>query len=243
MISIIIITKQEEKYISKLLKSIKNQTYKDYEIIVSDAKSTDKTRKIAKSYGCRVIEGGMPSIGRNNGAKVAKGEILLFLDSDVTLHKNFLKLNIEEFNQRNLSTACPLVVPLSKKISDKIIYFLYNSWSRLMQFSVPCVSGFCIFCKKSVFDKAGGFDEKILILEDLDFVKSTLKYGKFRILKSSPIQVSVRKFEKEGRIKMTLKYVYMGIYFILFGKKENSIVEYTLQGNVKVEKGKKIQTS
>jgi glycosyltransferase involved in cell wall biosynthesis len=240
MISIIIITKQEEKYLSKLLKSIKNQTYKGYEIIVSDAKSTDKTRKIAKSYGCRIVEGGMPSVGRNNGAKIAKGEILLFLDSDVILHKNFLKLNIEEFNKRNLGTACPWVVPLSKKISDRIIYFLYNFWSRLMQFSVPCVSGFCIFCKKRIFDKSGGFDEKISILEDLDFVKSTLKHGKFRILKSSPIQVSVRKFEKEGRIRMTLKYVYMGIYFILFGKKETSIVEYTFQGDVKVEKGKKI---
>ena len=48
MISIVIPTLNEEKYLSKLLKSIKNQTFKDYEIIVSDNNSKDNTKKIAK---------------------------------------------------------------------------------------------------------------------------------------------------------------------------------------------------
>jgi glycosyltransferase involved in cell wall biosynthesis len=77
-ISIIIPTKNEETCLPKLLDSIKSQDFPDYEIIIADANSTDKTREIAKSYGCIVVDGGLPAVGRNRGAEVANGEILLF---------------------------------------------------------------------------------------------------------------------------------------------------------------------
>lgn len=76
--SIVIPTYNEEEYLPKLLESIKMQSYDDYEIIVADANSNDRTREIAEEYGCIVVEGGLPAVGRNNGAKVAKGEIILF---------------------------------------------------------------------------------------------------------------------------------------------------------------------
>ena len=91
MLSIIIPTKNEEYYLPKLLESIKRQDYKNYEIIVADAGSKDKTRDVARKSGCKVVKGGLPSIGRNNGAKYAKGELLLFLDADTVLPENFLK--------------------------------------------------------------------------------------------------------------------------------------------------------
>lgn len=76
--SIVIPTYNEEEYLPKLLESIKMQSYDDYEIIVADANSNDRTREIAEEYGCIVVDGGLPAVGRNNGAKVAKGEIILF---------------------------------------------------------------------------------------------------------------------------------------------------------------------
>ena len=90
MLSIIIPAYNEEKYLPRLLRCIKEQTYKDYEIIIADANSTDKTRQIAKKYGCKIAKGGLPAVGRNNGAKIAKGDILLFLDADAKFNKNFL---------------------------------------------------------------------------------------------------------------------------------------------------------
>ena len=84
-ISIIIPTYNEEEYLPKLLESIKSQDFTDYEVIVADAQSDDNTREIAKEYGCIVVEGGLPGPGRNRGAEVAQGEILLFLDSDLEL--------------------------------------------------------------------------------------------------------------------------------------------------------------
>ena len=74
-LSIIIPTYNEEEYLHKLLDSIKSQSFSDYEIIVADANSKDNTREIAISYGCKVVNGGLPAIGRNNGAKVAEGRL------------------------------------------------------------------------------------------------------------------------------------------------------------------------
>ena len=91
MISIVIPTYNEQKYLPELLKSLKKQTYKHYEIIISDNNSTDNTLNIAKTYKCKIVKGGYPPIARNNGAKVAKYD-LLFIDSDVIINdKNLLK--------------------------------------------------------------------------------------------------------------------------------------------------------
>lgn len=92
MLSIIIPTLNEEENLPKLLQSIKKQKLnQELEIIVSDAGSQDKTREIAKSFGCIIVEGGLLSKGRNNGAKEAKGDLLLFADADTVLPLNFLK--------------------------------------------------------------------------------------------------------------------------------------------------------
>ena len=105
--SIIIPTYNEEEYLPILLKSIKKQDFNSYEIIVADANSTDKTREIAEEYGCRVVDGGLPAVGRNNGAKVAKGEYLLFLDSDLELTEDYLRNVIYEFRMERLGIAIP----------------------------------------------------------------------------------------------------------------------------------------
>ncbi len=69
MLSIIIPTLNEEKWLLFILESIKHQNFKNYEIIVADAGSRDKTIAIAKHYGCEIVPGGCPAAGRNNGAK------------------------------------------------------------------------------------------------------------------------------------------------------------------------------
>jgi glycosyltransferase involved in cell wall biosynthesis len=120
-LSIIIPTYNEEKYLPKLLYSIKEQDFKDYEIIVADAGSKDATRDIASSNGCKVISGGLPAIGRNNGAESAEGDYLLFLDSDVVLSSGYLRSAIEEFEEKDLGIAITQILPLSDKNVDKAL--------------------------------------------------------------------------------------------------------------------------
>jgi glycosyltransferase involved in cell wall biosynthesis len=94
-LSIIIPCKNEERYIGKLLDSILVQEMPiEYEIIIADANSSDKTLLIIDKYRdvlpIKVIEGGLPSFGRNNGARVASGDIFLFLDADCYFDDKFI---------------------------------------------------------------------------------------------------------------------------------------------------------
>jgi len=162
MITIIIPTLNEENCLPKLLECIRSQTYKNYEVIVADASSKDKTREIAKKFGCKVVKsGGLPGIGRNNGAKAAKGNILFFIDADVEFGNNFLKNCVEEFNSRKLDIAGLYIHPQGNNIFDKIFLGVFNFWTFSTQLFYPNASGSGIMCKKWIHEKANGFDEKI----------------------------------------------------------------------------------
>ncbi|EKD94482.1 MAG: glycosyl transferase family protein [uncultured bacterium] len=95
MISVIIPTYNEESVILDCLTSLAKQTYKDYEIIVVDDGSSDKTLEIVKNVKILQQKHLGPGAGRNLGAKSAKGDILVFVDSDMTFDENFLKMLIK----------------------------------------------------------------------------------------------------------------------------------------------------
>jgi len=163
MLSIIIPTLNEEKYLPLLLEQIKKQNFHDLEIIVADADSKDKTVEIAKNFGCKITKGGLPAKGRNEGAKIAKGDIFLFMDADnIFLPENFLERLLEKFKKRNLGVASFTICPNGKKI-DKIVYGLYNNFVNFTQ--VPLATN-SVLVKKEVFEKVRGFDEEIKIAED-----------------------------------------------------------------------------
>ena len=229
MLSIIIPTYNEEKYLPKLLNCIKKQNYANYQIIVSDSNSKDKTRQIAEKYGCIIVNGGLPAVGRNNGAKIAKGVILLFLDADVQFCSNFISKSIREFEEKNLDVAGCYVLPLGNNIIDKIFFGIFNLWTFTTQFFYPNASGGGIFCRKWLHKKVNGFDESIKLSEDMDYVKRCAKYGKFRILKSASTFISMRRFEKEGRFKVGFKLLLSSIYRIFFGEIRSNIFKYNLR--------------
>ena len=92
LVSIIITTKNEEKNIENCLKSIRNQTYKNIEIIVVDNYSEDNTINIAKKYTSKVyFRGPERSSQRNYGAEVSKGKYLFFLDADMIMAPNVVE--------------------------------------------------------------------------------------------------------------------------------------------------------
>ena len=222
-LSIIIPTKNEEEYLPKLFESIKKQTFKDYEIIVADNKSTDRTRKIAKKYKCKIVKGGLPSKARNEGAKSATGKVLLFLDADTELkNKDFLDRAVKEFEKRKLDLAAPLMYLKGKKL-DKLYFDFWNRLTELFQYSLtPFAGGWCIFIKKDLHDRRKGFDEKIILGEDSDYVqraiKSKLFKVKFKVLKSVKIQVSPRRLQKEGHLKVAAQGIGTGFHWALLGK-------------------------
>lgn len=91
--SIIVPVYNVEKYIEDCLKSIFNQSYKDFEVIVVNDGTKDNSMEIVKKYDVTIInqENSGLSVARNTGVKKAKGEYILFLDSDDYIEKDLLK--------------------------------------------------------------------------------------------------------------------------------------------------------
>jgi glycosyltransferase involved in cell wall biosynthesis len=195
-----------------LLDSIRLQNIPNLEVIVADANSTDRTREIAKKYGCKIVEGGLPAKGRNMGVKESKGELLIFVDSDVILPPNFLKNAVKEFNYKKLDVAGTLQnpSPIQGKVrfNYKIIYSLANQFMLVIKGVKPHMQ-VCMFSKREIHDKINGFDEKIVYAEDSNYAERAGKVGKFGILKNEKVLISPRRFE--GNLSSALKYALMSI--------------------------------
>lgn len=244
-ISIVIPALNEEKDLPILLESIRKQDFDDYEIIVADANSTDRTAGIARKYGAKVVAGGMPGPGRNNGARVAKGEFLYFFDSDVRLPKDFLKNTYEEMKRNDINLATCRIRPLSSKLIDRMLHSMMNGFLRMIQYINPHAPGFCILVKRYLFNRVKGFDETIRVAEDHNFVKRASRYSPLRVLKSAKIEVSVRRLKKEGRLKLILKYLWFGMHRTFLGEVRGNRIKYEFanfdKNSAKKKSGKKAQ--
>jgi glycosyltransferase involved in cell wall biosynthesis len=227
-LSIIIPTFNEEKYLPKLLKSIKDQTVQPAEVIVSDANSQDKTRQIAKKYGCKIVAGGLPGKGRNNGAAASKQDLLLFLDADVILPKDFLEKTTKEMVRRKLDIATCFITPLSESRVDKLIYHGANIYLSSSRTFLSQLNGFCIFITRSLFNKINGFDEGVILAEDFDLLRRAKKFGRFGYLNSRKIPVSVRRLKEEGRFAYTFKMFLLQFYLLFKGGVRTDIFKYKL---------------
>ena len=240
ILSIIIPTYNEEEYLPILLESIKDQSFDSYEVIVADANSTDKTREIAESYGCIVIDGGLPAVGRNNGARIAKGEYLLFLDSDLKLTEDYLRNIIYEFRMERLGIAITTMLPLSKKVEDKIYHDFANYFMISVENIKPHGAGcYGIIARKDLHDKCGGFDESLNFGEDSEYIERLAKKGRFKVLRSAKIGVSTRRLEEEGIETLIRQYGKSTVNDFLGRRTDAEDLNY----NFDHDKDKKISTT
>ncbi len=229
--SVVIITKNEEENLPILLNSIKNQSVQPGEVIVSDANSTDNTLSIARAFGARVVSGGLPSIGRNAGARASIYDRIIFLDSDVELiDKDFFKKAWDDFENKKFDVATADVYPRSDNWWDKLSHKFYNTYVRLWGVRHPHTPGFCIFVKKDMHEKAGGFDNEICFCEDHEYSHRLVKkYGaKFGFLtKDICVPVSIRRMDRDGRLNIAIKYFLGEMHFLFFGPIRGNKFKYT----------------
>ena len=234
-LSIIIPCLNEERYVGKLLDCLKAQTFKDYEIIVSDSHSKDRTAKVVlehqkKDRRIRLVEGFAKNVSeaRNNGAKRAKAERLLFMDADVTLDNDFLEKALKEIKERKLEICGCYLTPDSGHLFDRFGHSLLNSWFFAMQYVWPHTVGQCIFSTKALHKKLRGFDGTILFAEDNDYANRAKKFATFRVLRTVRIISSTRRFENENRFVLGMKYALCPIYRMFFGEIRTNVFNYRM---------------
>ena len=226
MLSIVIPALNEEKYIRRLLESVKKQGISDYEVIVADAGSSDKTVKIAKSYKCKIVKGGLPACGRNNGAAAARGDLILFLDADCFLPGNCLKKSLAEYRKRKLNAATFTLLPDEKKGLNQLLLNLFYNWPMIMLEQILPHGAMGIFMDKKLFFKLNGFDETVKLAEDHDLVRRAKRIARFGVIRASSIFVSDRRFEKDGWAKTGFKFLFCELHMIFLGPVRTDIFRY-----------------
>ncbi|MDP6845819.1 MAG: glycosyltransferase family 2 protein, partial [Candidatus Nanoarchaeia archaeon] len=217
-VSIVIPTKNEEKYIGKVLGNIYNQSFKDFEVIVSDGNSTDKTKSEVVSLIPKFKKKGIDlifistkkkgvAVGRNLGAKKASGKYIYFFDSDVYPDKEFIKTTIAELKRRKLSMGTVKSIPSDKRLKNRSFHIFMNRSLAFLQFTpFPAAFGHCIICSKKSFNKIRGFDPDIFLGEDTTFiVRGRRLRFRFRVLKSKKLIVSTRRLNTEGSLWVTIR--------------------------------------
>jgi glycosyltransferase involved in cell wall biosynthesis len=231
MLSIIIPTLNEEKYIPILLNCLKNQKYKDFEVIIVDANSDDKTKEVIHKFKhylkIKIINSKIrnPGYQRNLGVKNAKNERILFLDADTKISEDFLEKAVQEIKNNNIEIAACQIYPDSKHPIDLFFIFLFRWYLRIL-YPIIGFNGCCLFSLKNLHNKINGFDETLKLSEDFEYTKRLKKLAKLNLLKSARVKISMRRFEKRGRLRTGLKILIVGIYINFGGKIKNNFFNY-----------------
>lgn len=168
LISIIMPVKNGEKYIKEALNNIKKQEM-NFEIIVVNDGSTDKTEQIAKEYDCIVInkeksEG--PVKAKNDALKISKGEYILFHDHDDLMRENALKTLYNEL-ENDLSISA-----IEAKVKDFISPDVSSEEAKRTIIKPEAYFGLftgAILIRKTVFDIIGLFNESVTAGEIIDW--------------------------------------------------------------------------
>lgn len=168
--SVIIPAHNEEDLIKKAIKSVQNQTFQNFEIIVSNDGSTDKTREIVekmikKDKRIKLLnqsKGHSGSFARNRGAEIAKGEIFIFLDADTYFNNLFLeKINKHKGKADAFVVDC---FPVKNNLINSALAGLYVPIVIKKGENTNNLMFFCI--TKKAFNEIKGYDEEIFYYED-----------------------------------------------------------------------------
>lgn len=221
MISIIIPTYNEAENIGTLIGYIRSVAINHpFEIIVSDAGSTDATVRIASDAGAMVLHS--PKKGRaaqmNFGASMATGMIFYFVHADTIPPKNIFQL-IQAATVANFEAGrC-----YTKFNSPSLLLKLNAFFTRFDWF--VCYGGDqTFFIARTLFEFIGGFNEQKLIMEDYDITQRAKEKGKYIVFKE-PALVNVRKYQRNGWLKVQ-KANYKAVQLYKSGASSEAIASF-----------------
>jgi len=207
-LTIVIPAKNEVAMLPRLLASLAIQDYGGMgatRVIVADAGSTDGTVEVALSFRDRlrveVIEGGLPSVGRNAGARLAVTPYVLFLDADVELAEpTLLRRAMWRMRRRKLHLVTTNIACREGSFFDDALYMGNNFMQRVGAVLKPFATGMFMLFDREAFWVLGGFNERALFAEDYLLSKGVAR-TRFRIVRGKVLTTN-RRFQKLGHWRM-----------------------------------------
>ena len=214
MISFIVPAHNEEAWVGRCVSAIRNGAEslgESHEIIVVDDASSDATASIARQQGAHVVsvEHRQIAATRNAGARQAHGDILFFVDADTLTNAPAIQSALRAVRAGAVGGGC---VP---RFEGWLPW-----WFRLIEpFIGPAVrlvrflpSGTFLFCTRTAFQTANGFDEHYYAAEEVVFVAALKRQGKFVIL-AETVVTSARKMRAHSFLtlaRLTARLVFLG---------------------------------
>jgi glycosyltransferase involved in cell wall biosynthesis len=215
----VIPAKNEAKLIPRLLTSLTKQDYSKMpstRVLVADANSTDGTPEIVLSFRDRlnvsVIPGGMPSVGRNQGAAQADTPYVLFLDADIELAEPWLvRRCVERAKARRLHCVTTNILCREGSWVDKLFYagndfFQYLSWLHR-----PFATGMFMLFERKKFLELGGFNEQVHFAEDY-LLSQQVDRLRFSIVRGG-VYTTNRRFQKMGHLRVGWLFLWTAMNF------------------------------
>jgi glycosyltransferase involved in cell wall biosynthesis len=193
--TIITVVKNDEKNILKTVKSVLKQTYRNFEYLVIDGKSTDNTLKKIKKIKkiSKIISEKDQGIydAMNKGIKLSSGNVIVFINSGDTFTPNALKYVKKEFDiKKDINFVFGTVERhYTKKI---ILKHGYNVKRILFNFDFATSHSTGFFLRKQAYKKIGPYDKNFRCSADYDFY--------FRMLKKNMKGSSTKKIELVGKV-------------------------------------------
>lgn len=215
LVSIVIPTYNSEKTLAKCLEGIKNQSYKNIEVIIVDGLSTDTTIQIAKNYEIKIIQRpcNKPE-ARNIGIVNAKGIFILFLDSDMSLQSKVVEEAVWNFQKEGNNALF---------IDEE--YENVGFWRKCRNLEKTIYRGNTIieaprFYERNIF-KSILFDEKNEGPDEYDFYYSARQFG----MKEGRINSKVIIFESPFNFRKKFRHGKFFFYFKFKHIKEETILK------------------
>jgi rSAM/selenodomain-associated transferase 2 len=229
MISIITPVLNEEVNIGSFIQHI-NGLESDFELIIVDGGSVDSTlEEIERMKGefqhpLKVINSPQGrSLQMNEGSKVAKGEILLFLHVDSQIELDSLNI-IENDIEEGIIIGGGFTHSFSNP--DRFLRLASYFGNARTKLTGIFYGDFGIFIRKNIFDNMGGYDN-IPFLEDVQLCKKAKKYGKLgridRIIVTSP-----RRYEKVGKLRLTAMFT-LAVLLNTLGLRPGFLYQYVVK--------------
>jgi glycosyltransferase involved in cell wall biosynthesis len=231
-ISLIIPTLQEEKILDQLSKIYTPEIRKkfNFELIISDGGSTDNTLEIAKKFADKIVEHKESyrqtiAEGRNKGAEIAKGEILVFINADTYPEdfELFFKQILNWSNDKNSkygAIACAVYgFPDEIKLTDKIFYSVHNNFVKFLNvIKLGMGRGECQIVLKELFKQVNGYNSEIVAGEDFDLFRRISKNTKVKFDPQIIVLESPRRFRKYGYFRTLSYWLLNALTIMFFGK-------------------------
>lgn len=185
-------------------------------VLVADAGSTDGTPDIVLSFRDRlnveIVPGGMPSVGRNNGARLADTKYILFLDADIELASNSLvRQAVEAAEKKGLQCLTTNILCRDGSLTDKMFYAANDFVQYLSCLHRPFSTGMFMMFDLEKFRALGGFDERVNFAEDYR-LSSQIARRKFKIVRGG-VYTTNRRFQRMGHLRVGCLFLWTALNF------------------------------